>query len=143
VPRSREQHNKESREHYAKNAKRIKENCRKYRARNKDRAIKRQLELSPEFKLWKAAKGRAKKTGKEFNIDISDVIIPEICPVLGIIIIPGIGSRNDNSPSIDRFNNARGYTKDNIRIISFRANRLKSDANTNEIEQLLKYMRGI
>lgn len=33
-------------------------------------------------------------------------------------------------------------TKDNVRIISHKANRIKGDANIQIIENLLKYMKG-
>lgn len=46
------------------------------------------------------------------------------------------------TPSIDRFDNSRGYTPDNIRVISLRANIIKSDATADEVEAVLNYMRG-
>lgn len=49
---------------------------------------------------------------------------------------------NDDSPSIDRFDNALGYVKGNIRVISTRANLLKRDATVDEVRRLLAYMEG-
>ena len=71
------------------------------------------------------AKNRIKKL--PFNIEITDIIIPEICPVLGIKIEINEGKYKDNSPSLDRINNSLGYIKGNISIISWRANKLKND----------------
>jgi len=87
------------------------------------------------------AKARAKKRGLEFTISKEDIKIPERCPVLGVILDPGKGTATANSPTLDRKNNFMGYTPDNIRVISYRANTLKSDATTEEIEQVLRYMK--
>lgn len=84
----------------------------------------------PERYLLQKAKGSAKKTGKEFNLVEEDIVIPELCPVLGFPLTLEINkSYKDryNSPSIDRFDNTKGYTKDNINVISWRANSLKAD----------------
>lgn len=95
------------------------------------------------LKLLNAAKYRCSKRGTEFNLCLDDVHIPEHCPVLGIPIESGGGGGfRPNSPSIDRIDPSKGYTPDNIRIISWRANKLKSDASVEEIEAVLAYMKG-
>jgi hypothetical protein len=111
----------------------------------------------PDYmKLWRArsqksvmlsgAKCRAKKKGILFNLvreDIPD--IPKLCPVLDIplkIHFEFCGW-HDDSPSLDRINNCRGYIKDNIRIISNRANRLKIDASLVELEKILEDARHL
>lgn len=98
--------------------------------------------LNPERVLLDLAKARAKKNNLEFNIDIDDIIIPNICPVLGIPIKSGVGKTIDSSPTIDRINNNLGYVKGNIKIISWRANKLKSDATSDELYRVLCYMMG-
>lgn len=84
---------------------------------------------------------RAKERNLEFNIEVSDIIVPEICPVLNIPIILGKGRNNPNAPSIDRIDNSKGYTKNNIRVISLRANHIKNNATVEELEKILKYMK--
>lgn len=84
-----------------------------------------------EYRLWQAAKQRADAKGMEFTITISDVVIPETCPVFGTPL---------KQPSIDRFDNDRGYTPENIRVISRRANVIKSDATYDEIRAVAGYM---
>jgi hypothetical protein len=43
----------------------------------------------------------------------------------------------------DRKDNARGYVKDNVRVISWRANRLKSDATLEELRLLVRDLEGV
>lgn len=88
---------------------------------------------------------RAKKKGIDFNLDVDDIKLPEFCPVLGmrLVIGNGVSARNaPDAPSIDRFDNSLGYVKGNIRVISNRANILKSDATIEEFTAVLAYMRG-
>jgi len=47
----------------------------------------------------------------------------------------------DAAPSIDRVDNSKGYVPGNVRIISWRANRLKNDATVEEMELIIKYMK--
>lgn len=53
------------------------------------------------------------------------------------ILIPG-----DNSPSIDKVDPELGYIKGNIRVISFKANRMKQDNTKEQLEKLLLYIEG-
>jgi hypothetical protein len=101
------------------------------------------------YSLWRGtsryllgkAKSRAKALGIEFSITIQDIPVPEFCPVLGIPLFPGIKVITDNSPTVDRIRLDRGYVSGNARVISYRANRLKSNATIQEIEQVLCYLR--
>jgi hypothetical protein len=86
------------------------------------------------------ARKRAIALSLPFEIEPDDIFVPDVCPVLGIPMAQG-GARN-NTPSLDRFIPALGYVKTNIRVISFRANRLKSDANIEEMRRVLAYMEG-
>ena len=88
--------------------------------------------------LWLSTKSRARKLDMEFTISIKDIVIPKRCPVLGLELCWNRGK--DRSPSVDRKDNSKGYTPDNIQVVSGRANRLKSDATAEELEKLLKYV---
>ncbi|HEX5126494.1 MAG TPA: hypothetical protein VFW00_07115 [Rhodocyclaceae bacterium] len=127
---------------------------------------KKDLEQAPERKLARAewlrgyrtkpqialsllvanAKYRAKKRGVEFTITPLDLEMPQKCPVLGIEIEHGNDdqslSARDCAPSLDRRDNKKGYIPGNVRIISWRANRLKNDATVAELEAVLRYMRS-
>lgn len=89
---------------------------------------------SPEKMMLSNAKTRAKLRNLEINIDLTDIVIPEYCPILGIKITPF--SNNGHSPSLDRINNTKGYIKGNVHVISRRANMLKSDSDFNDIKKL-------
>lgn len=84
---------------------------------------------SKQYRLWCSARARANTKGREFNIEVSDVVIPKVCPVLGIPM---------KSPSIDRIDSAKGYVKGNIRVISNRANTLKNNATVEELRLILE-----
>ena len=99
-----------------------------------------------EYTLWNAAKQRAKRQGLPFNLsplDLKELGIPDVCPVLGIPInkSPGDGSgeRNDNSPSLDKFIPELGYVKGNVQVISWRANRIKSDGTPEEWQRIAEW----
>ena len=97
------------------------------------------IKIYPQRALLSQAKGRAKKCGIPFDLELSDIVIPDRCPVIGIEL-----KRNPNgsgpipsSPSLDRIVPSFGYTKGNVRVISHRANTLKSDATLLELTQIL------
>lgn len=85
-------------------------------------------------RLLASARARAAKYGRAFDIELCDIVIPDTCPVLKIPM---------NSPSLDRIDSAKGYVKGNVRVISARANLLKSNATVGEIELVLADLRSI
>jgi hypothetical protein len=93
------------------------------------------------YAMFNNAKQRAKKKGLVFNLKLKDVVVPKICPVLGIPLFRGKNGMANNSPTLDRIKLTRGYVRGNVAVISFRANRIKSDAKTWEVEKVLAYMR--
>lgn len=99
--------------------------CRECNAAYMRSYLRNRRRLHPEKSLLKRAKQRADDLGVAFNLEIGDIFVPKFCPALGIPIIPG-GRRSYNSPSLDRVLPQKGYVKGNVRVISDRANRLKS-----------------
>jgi hypothetical protein len=88
---------------------------------------------SPEYRKWKSIEWRAKREKTPFKLHLSDMPeFPDTCPVLGIDIYSN-GRQTDNSPSLDRIIPELGYVPGNVRIISRRANMLKSNATSDEI----------
>ena len=94
----------------------------------------------PEMCMYVGARNSAQKQGREFSIDLDDIVIPEFCPVFPHIKLSKLGGkRSDSTPSVDRIDNTKGYVKGNVRVISWRANQLKSNASPLEIGLLYKY----
>lgn len=94
-------------------------------------------------RMLAGAKARARDRGLPFNLHYDDVAIPNLCPVLMIPLIPSSAGHSDNSPSLDRMVPYLGYTKGNVKVISMKANRIKTDANSTEIELVLSYVKSI
>jgi hypothetical protein len=88
-------------------------------------------------KIYDRAKTRATRKGREFNIGIEDIVIPEVCPVFGVPLVED----TEYAPSIDRIDSSKGYIKGNIQIISRRANLLKNNANIEELEMVIEFLR--
>lgn len=104
----------------------------------KDRAYYRQ---AIKRKMLAGAKKRSGRKNWLFDLMVEDIIIPEVCPVLGIPLFVGDDTCSDNSPTLDRIDPNGFYTKDNVQVISLRANRIKNDATLEELEALVMYMR--
>lgn len=122
------------------------ESARKYR--NKD--IEKHRERIKEWRnknlthvrhrsLLDNCRDRAQKKGLEYSLTLEDIIIPEFCPILGIKLEAGFDKSRDNSPSVDRIFLDKGYTPDNIQVISYLANRMKNNATLEQIILLGKW----
>lgn len=86
--------------------------------------------------LYNDAKKRAKQKGIEFNITIDDIIINDVCPLLGLVLQRNRGQLGDNSYSIDRICPELGYVPENVWVISYKANRIKNNATLNELQMI-------
>lgn len=109
---------------------------------NKRNYYLRRKEENPTLFILKEARRRARNKGLAFSLTSEDIIIPKTCPVLGIHLNFGTDHVTPNSPTLDRVDNTKGYTKDNVCIISYRANRIKTDATEQELQLILEYIRG-
>lgn len=96
-----------------------------------------------EYMLWCTAKARAKKKGIPFSIDVTDIKIPDKCPLLGLVLKRNKNKRGPNSPSLDRINPAGGYVLNNVWVISWRANRAKADLSFEELKRLVENLEKI
>jgi hypothetical protein len=110
----------------------------------KERRLQQRINNPVKF-ILNNKRRQCKALGVEFSLDESDVSpLPTVCPVLGIVLnyVVTSGRPEDNSPSIDRLNNNLGYVHGNVRVISNRANRLKSDGTKEEHLKIAEYMKG-
>ena len=109
---------------YEKNKEKQHETQRKYRERHPGRC------------LWRNARLRAKKRGLEFTISPSDINIPACCPVFGVEFVKG----GMQGASLDRIDNTKGYTPENIQVISRRANTMKGDSSLSEMKRFANWV---
>lgn len=118
-------------------------NPQSYRIRQKEYQLKTLDKFAERSAKWdaknhegcllRAARCRASKRGLEFNIEISDILIPDTCPILGISIVRGKGKLSPGSATLDRINNDLGYVKGNVWVISSKANLMKNSATLDEL----------
>ena len=78
---------------------------------------------------------RAKVKQVPFNLTLEDLDLPDECPILGIPMKFNKNGAFDDSYSIYRIDNTKGYTKGNVQVISLLANSLKSKGT---LDQLIK-----
>lgn len=103
-------------------------------------------------KLVGHARDRAINKNIPFDIDLDYVRamvgenaeLASHCPVFGVRLEwscqRGNGNKPlPNSPSMDRIDPERGYVKGNVKIISFRANQIKSNASPSELKLVAAY----
>ena len=95
--------------------------------------------LTNEYSLWERARKRAKQKSLPFNLEMEDIFIPKLCPLLEIPLFRAKGKASGpcaNSPSLDRIIPDLGYIQGNIWVISALANRIKSNATPDQISKL-------
>jgi hypothetical protein len=123
-------------------------NVKRYREKHKSRLLEESRQKYRTdtkryvYHMLKRAEKRAKDRGILFDIDLSDIDIPETCPILNIKLEVGKGrGPSDTSPSLDRIDPSKGYVKGNVMVISMRANKIKSDVLLEDIEKVLNYLK--
>lgn len=102
--------------------------------------MKKERRKDVRYSLVESAKTRSLKKNLTFDISVNDIIIPEYCPALNIKLIKSSNRLSSNSPSIDRIDSNKGYTKDNIQILSFKANAMKNNASKEELITFAKWI---
>ena len=98
------------------------------------------------MQLYRHLKNSAVRRGIPFDISItefSNITIPISCPVLGIPLTYNDGKAKDNSISFDRIDSSKGYTFDNIVVVSNRVNKLKSNATFDEMKKIFEYYQEL
>ena len=120
-----------------------------WRDKNKDDISARQRQGrwdDPAQEMLNGARKRAKRDGVPCTIGVDDIVVPAVCPALGIplrVNRSGKGPR-PNSPSLDKITPSLGYVPGNVCVISWRANAIKRDATLAEVRGVMEYMeRGL
>lgn len=116
-----------------------------YRDLNKKKAAEKAWRERNKIKcVWQHLRGKAKRQKLDFNLEVSDLLPMlslEVCPVFEYRLANHNNKGDqDMKASVDRIDPTRGYTKDNIRFISGRANRIKSDASLVELKALVNWL---
>ena len=93
-------------------------------------------------RILSSIRASARAKGIIFSLTIDDVSMPDFCPVLGIPLEFREKGKRDNSPSVDRIVPSKGYVPGNVAVISFLANRLKSNCTDPAVfEAIARYLR--
>tara|TARA_R110000796_G_C14235142_1_gene396507 strand:- start:26 stop:526 length:501 start_codon:yes stop_codon:yes gene_type:complete len=137
-------------EQYDKNKEKYREEAAKWREDNleqdKENKIQWQKDNFEKQKVY-AAKNRAKQKNIYFELTEQDIkdVWPEDnkCPALGIPLKRNEGVLCDNSSSLDRVDNNKGYTRDNIQIVSMLANQIMSSATPDQVLQVGRYFKKL
>jgi hypothetical protein len=132
---------------YAEHKDTVKAQVKAYALKNRAEIKARKIEwrrTHPAEYIIRTKRNECKKFNVEFSVTEKDLLpLPVWCPVLGIKLnyLVTSGRPEDNSPSLDRVNNTQGYVSGNVKVISNRANRLKSDGTIGEHLTIVEYMR--
>ena len=126
----------------ADNKEKVRDMKRKYRSNYFN--IMKYTDISMSFLSYKI--GKMKASTKDVTLTAEELLelIPKDlkCPVFGTKFSFGKGHNwkyKQNSMSVDRIDNNKGYNKDNIVIVSFKANAMKSSATLKELYQVADF----
>ena len=72
-------------------------------------------------------------------VDLYELSFPISCSITGKPLHFNRGKASDNSFSIDRIDANKGYTADNIIVVSNRVNRIKNDGTPEELEKIAEF----
>lgn len=120
---------------------------RKYK---RDRLTQRKSTILGSAKqLHVASKERARQAGIPFDLEVTWIAskISDGCEMTGrsfILFNESGGRTNLDTASLDKIDPSKGYTKDNVRVVTWEWNHWKSDKSEAEaIERLLRMARDI
>jgi hypothetical protein len=98
------------------------------------------------FAMMGSARKRAKKKNIEFNltIDVMRALYTSHCLITGDPLNwETHNGFSPESPSLDRTNPSKGYTADNVRIISHKANTWKSNMSLEDALKVVEYLQSL
>jgi len=118
-----------------------------YKERDKEYQRQRR-KANPFQQTLNQTKYRAKKEGWEHDLDVEylESIWTGVCPITGGAIRFGFDEPDildTERASLDRFDSSKGYIKGNVGYVSFRVNKIKTDATYEEFEQIYLWWKRI
>lgn len=142
-------------QYYLKNKEKILERTKLNYLKNKDAKKKRSKEYCSTksgriTRYLSEAKLRAKEKNLDFDLDLDFLrsIAPDKCPVFGFDLGwqnwgSNGGVASYDSPSLDRIDSNKGYTKDNVQWVSWKANHIKNNSTADDLIAVAKWMKNI
>jgi hypothetical protein len=94
--------------------------------------------------MYQKSKSSAKYRGLEFTITLDDIKWVTHCPIFGVELCYDRDKKQphrDDYPTLDRWDNSKGYVPGNVFVISWHANRMKWHATIKQLEAILAYMK--
>jgi len=125
------------------------ERARRWNASDKGLEARRLWRHSNPKKTWIVAavgraKSRAKEKGMPFDLTTRYLIsiLTTHCPVFGteFVFVGGVVA-TPQSPSLDRLDPGKGYTKGNVVVISVKANTIKSAYTAEDIAKVADWLK--
>ena len=101
------------------------------------------VEKNPQGKdyrlhMLRMAKKRARRRNIFFDLNLEDIKIGTHCSILGLKFEVGMDNWQ-NSPSLDRIDNNRGYESDNVIVVCMMANTIKNQATPDQIRKVADF----
>jgi hypothetical protein len=151
--KNRDARNAKRRKYHAENADRenlrsktyAKNNREKVKSINKADYIKKRDTFNGRAAiLWRTARDRAKARSELFSLTLEYVKrgMSAPCPRTGVIFDLNVknGRSNPFSPSIDRIKAGEPYSNDNVQIVCWAYNRMKSDMSDEDLLTFCKFV---
>jgi hypothetical protein len=93
--------------------------------------------------MLRMARKRARRAGVACTLTVADIVIPTHCPVLGIPLRSSHRLPSPGSPSLDRVDRARGFTKGNVVVVSLKAVSIRGGASVAELRKVADYFGAL
>ena len=92
--------------------------------------------------MLRHAKARARRRNIFFDLTLDDIKLGTHCPILDVKF--EVGRENwQNSPSLDRIDNSKGYEPDNVIVVCMMANSIKNQATPDQIRKVADFYNEI
>jgi hypothetical protein len=96
--------------------------------------------LSAQRARFRCKKYNCRQRKISFTLNFVDIQWPTHCSILGIELDYFAEKKQDNSPSFDRIDPKLGYSKDNVLIISSKANTVRHKGTAEEHRKIADYI---